>query len=137
MITNMSSLSVTDGATTPVTHAFIPASRVAENTARWIDREHNAGVAIGFNTVTFTIKEPAVAGGVYRQKVSFNVPKVDFTQPNAPVLLGTARVNVEFIFPDILNDQERKDVVTMFNSLMGLGSASKLGDNVVNLSLPY
>lgn len=137
MITNMSNLSVTDGATTPVTHVFTPASRVAENTARWIDREHNAGVAIGFSTVTYTVKEPAVTGGVYRQKVTFSVPKIDFTIPSAPKLLGTARVNVEFIFPDILNDQERKDVVTMFNSLMGLGSALKLGDNIVNQSLPY
>lgn len=137
MITNMSNLNVTDGATTPVNHVFTPASRVAENTARWVDREHNAGVAIGFSTVTFTVKEPAVAGGVYRQKVTLNVPKVDFTNPSAPALLGTARVNVEYIFPDILSDQERKDVVTMFYSLIGLGSASKLGDNVINQSLPY
>lgn len=36
MITNMSPLVLTDAAATPVTHTFTPASRVAENTARWV-----------------------------------------------------------------------------------------------------
>lgn len=137
MITNMSHLNIVDGANTPVVHVFSPASRVAENTARWVDREHNAGVAIGFSTVTFNVKEPTTAGGVYRQKVTLSVPKVDFSVPTAPVLLGTARVNLEFIFPDILNLQERTDVVAMARDLLGRSATDKLGDNVLYQALPY
>lgn len=58
MITNIVSLSLIDAATTPVTHVFTPASRVSDNTARWVDREHNSGIAIGYASVSFSVKEP-------------------------------------------------------------------------------
>lgn len=137
MITNMSQLLVADAAATPVQHVFTPASRVSENTARWVDREHNGGVAIGFSTITFSVKEPATADGVTRMKVAMSVPKVDFSNPNAPLLLGTMRANTEFIFPGIVNEQERKDFTQMFTELFWRNSASKLGDNVVVMSTPY
>lgn len=137
MITNMSHLNIVDGATTPVVHVFSPASRVAENTARWVDREHNNGVAIGFSSITLTVKEPTVAGGVYRQRLTLSVPKVDFTIPTAPVLLGVTRANVELIFPDILNHQERTDITAMLRDILGRGATDKLGDNIVYQSLPY
>lgn len=137
MITNMSTLTLADKAATPVNHNFTPASRVAENTARWLDKEHNNGVAIGYTGITFSIKEPVVAGGVYRLKVSLFYPKLDLTVPAVPKLLGTARFNGEFIFPDILSDQDRKDIVRMVEGLLYQGSASTLGDNLVAQSLPY
>lgn len=137
MITNMSAITVQDAAATPVMHSFTPASRVAENTARWLDREHNAGVAIGFSTVTMFVKEPATPDGVTRVKVTLSVPKVDFTVATAPKLLGTARFNGEFIFPGILNDQERKDTVAMVESLFNRGFTTRLGDNIAAMSLPY
>lgn len=137
MITNMTTIVAYDAASTPVAHSFTPASRVAENTARWVDREHNSGVAIGFNTVTLSIKEPATADGVTRAKVTLSVPKVDFSVPSAPKLLATARFNCEFLLPGILNDQERKDIVRMAGDLLLQGSATRLGDNISVVSLPY
>lgn len=137
MITNMSALAVSDAETTPVSHSFTPASRVAENTARWVDREHNAGVAIGFSTVTLSVKEPVTADGVTRAKFTMSMPKVDFTVPAAPKLLGTARFNGEFIFPGILNDQERKNMIEMVRGLLSRSNPAALGDNLAVLSLPY
>lgn len=137
MITNMSTLTLTDKAATPVNHVFSPASRVADNTARWLDKEHNSGVAIGYSGVTFSVKEPVAAGGVYRQKVSLSVPKLDLTVPAVPKLLGTARFNGEFIFPDIMSDQDRKDIVRMVETLFAQGSTTALGDNFVTQALPY
>lgn len=137
MITNMSAITLDDAAATPVAHTFTPASRVAENTARWVDREHNAGVAIGFSTVTMSIKEPATPDGVSRVKVTLSVPKVDFSVAAAPKLLGTARFNGEFIFPGILNDQERKDMVQMVSGFFVRNASTKLGDNIFTISLPY
>lgn len=137
MITNMSTLRIDDAAATPVQHAFTPASRVSENTARWVDREHNGGVAIGFSTITFSVKEPATADGVTRLKITLSVPKVDFTNPNVPLLLGVMRANTDFIFPGIVNDQERKNFTQMFTELFTQNSAWKLGDNIVAMSTPY
>lgn len=137
MITNMSTLSLTDKAATPVVHVFSPASRVADNTARWLDKEHNSGIAVGYSACTYSVKEPAVAGGVYRQKFSLSIPKLDLTVPAVPKLLGTARFNGEFIFPDIMSDQDRKDIVRMVETLFAQGSATALGDNFVAQALPY
>lgn len=137
MITNMSAITLSDKAATPVAHSYTPASRVAENTARWVDREHNAGVAIGFSTATMSVKEPATSDGITRVKVTLSIPKVDFSVVTAPKLIATSRFNAEFIFPGILNDQERKDCVAMAADMLAQGSASKLGDNIVICSLPY
>jgi len=137
MITNIVSLSLIDAATTPVTHVFTPASRVSDNTARWVDREHNSGIAIGYASVSFSVKEPTNSGGVYRQKLNYAEPILDLTVPSVPKVLGTARVNCEFIFPDIMSDQQRKDVIKKFYSLIGQASAVTLGDNVAVQSLPY
>lgn len=137
MITNMSTLSLTDKAATPVVHVFSPASRVADNTARWLDKEHNSGIAVGYSACTYSVKEPAVAGGVYRQKFSLSIPKLDLSVPAVPKLLGTARFNGEFIFPDIMSDQDRKDIVRMVETLFAQGSATALGDNFVAQALPY
>lgn len=137
MITNMSPLSLIDAAATPVTHYFTPASRVAENVARWVDREHNGGVAIGYRTVTYSVKDPAQAGGVTRQKVSLSIPLVDFSVPTAPKLLGTNRVNIEITTAAVSSDQNVKDLVEMTARLLARDGGSCLGDNLVVRSLPY
>lgn len=137
MLTNVAALTLIDKAATPVSHVFTPASRVAENVARWVDREHNSGIAIGFATASYGLKEPTVPGGVYRQKVNYAEPLLDLTVPTVPKLLGTARVNCEFIFPDIMSDQQRKDVLQKFYTLLGQGSTTALGDNITTQALPY
>lgn len=137
MITNMSVLNLMDAAATPVSHQFTPASRVAENTARWVDREHNNGVAIGYRTLTYSVKEPANADGVTRQKVSLAMPLVDFSVANAPKLLGVNRCNIEFITTAISSDQDVKDLVTMVRDVLLRSANDHLGDNLVVRSLPY
>lgn len=137
MITNMSVIYLTDAATTPATHQFTPASRVAENTARWVDREHNNGVAIGYRTLTYSVKEPANADGVTRQKLSLALPLVDFSVVNAPKLLGVNRCNIELITTAISSDQDVKDIVQMARDALLRGAADRLGDNLVVRLLPY
>ena len=137
MIDNMSKLYLADAAATPVTHTFTPASRVAENTARWVDREHNSGVSLGFRTITYSVKEPSSADGVTRQRVALALPLVDFSIPNAPKLLGVNRVNMEFITAAVSSDQDRKDLVEMGKALLTRGATDKLGDNIAVAALPY
>lgn len=137
MINNMSPLVLTDAAVTPVSHTFTPASRVAENTARWVDREHNNGVSLGYRTVTYSVKDPSSADGVTRQRVALALPLVDFTIATAPKLLGVNRVNIEFITAAIASDQDRKDMVELARNLLIRAAADKLGDNIAIATLPY
>lgn len=137
MITNMSSIVVVDKAVPPVSTTLTPASRVAENTARWQCRTLNGGLPLGFSTYTLNVKEPAAAGGVYRVKNTYHKPKLDLSVPASPKLLGTGRFNGEFIFPDCFTDQDRKDLVQEVMTSLSQGSATALGDNIVVQGLPY
>lgn len=136
MITNIANVLLIDKAATPLTHTYTPASRVAENVARWVERSAT-GIAMAFNSLTFSIKEPSAAGGVFRHKMTMADPQLDLTIPTAPKLLGTAQYNGEFIFPDVMSDQNRKDFVQKVYTAMGQGSATALGDNIVLQALPY
>lgn len=136
MITNMANLALVDKAATPVTHQFTPAPS-ANGLPRWVDKEHNGGIAIGYAQVSYRIKEPVNGNGLYRHTLDFVFPKVDSTVPARPVLVGITRAKVEFTFPDVLNDQERKDFVQMVYTALSQGSASALGDNIAVQAQPY
>lgn len=137
MITNMSNVAMNDAQATPVLHTFTPASRVAENTARWVERP-TSGALLGAKTLTLSIKEPTdPASGVFRIKVNFSIPKIDASVPTAPKLASTGRVNCEFLIPAGFTTQECKDLVKLFEQSLNLGSAVTLGDNIVDRSLPY
>lgn len=143
MITNMASLTCVDAATTPFAHSFGPASRVDGNTARWLDREHYSGAPIGYSQVTYTLKEPsfnlpnaAAPNQVYRHTVKLTRPILD-ASGTFPVLLGVGRATVEFSFPVVMSEQDRKDMLAMTRNLIVHGSSSALGDNITAQSLPY
>lgn len=137
MITNMSSIVVVNKAATPVSTTLTPASRVADNTARWQCRTLYGGLPLGFSTYTLNVKEPTAAGGVYRVKATYQKPKLDLSVPAVPKLLGTGRFNGEFIFPDCYTDQDRMDFVQEVMTSLAQGSATAVGDNVVVQGLPY
>lgn len=133
MITNMASISLGDGQTTPVAHTFSPASNGADGVARWQDREHNSGVSLGFSTLTFSVREPVKPGGVTRVKLAISVPKLD-TSTVVPTLIGTGMANLEFIFPGAYTLQDRKDLrAFVSNSVL----VAALGDNIVEMQKPY
>jgi len=136
MITNMANLALVDKAAVPVTHYYTPAPS-SLGIARWADKEHNGGIAIGYATVSYRLKEPVNGNGLYRHTLDFVFPKVDLTAPANPVLLAISRAKVEFTFPDLLNDQERKDIVRMVTSALYQDTTGCLGDNIAQQALPY
>jgi len=136
MITNMANLALVDKAAVPVTHYYTPAPS-SLGIARWADKEHNGGIAIGYATVSYRLKEPVNGNGLYRHTLDFAFPKVDTTMPARPVLIGISRAKVEFTFPDVLNDQERKDIVSMVYVALSQDYNTRLGDNIAAQALPY
>lgn len=133
MITNMTNLSLGDGQSTPVVHNFTPASNGADGVCRWHDREHNSGVALGFSTATFSVREPVKAGGVTRVKLTISVPKLD-TTTTVPSLIGVGQASAEFIFPGAYTQQDRKDLRAFLWNMIWTGA---LGDNIVDMQRPY
>lgn len=132
-MTNMQAMSLWDGQTTPVTHTFSPASNGADGVARWQDREHNSGMAIGFSTATFSVREPVKPGGPTRVRMTIHVPKLDTTGV-VPVLVSTGWAQLEYLFPGNFTLQDRKDLRAYIN---GMNHSNALGDNVELMSKPY
>lgn len=139
MITNNVDLILADGLAAPVNHTFNPMSRVQDNVTRWCETTANGGLALGFSEVTFSVREP-VAGAtvpVYKLVNTVRVPKVDVSIPTAPKILATAEVRIEWKFPAVMNDAERKNVVAYVRNLLTFAGANTLGDNIVAQRLPY
>lgn len=136
MITNMANLVLVDKAATPVNHQFTP-TPIPGTPARWSDKEHLNGVAIGFSVASLKINEPTGGNGLYRAVVNTSFPKVDSTIVTKPILIGTTRIKTEITFPVELSLQERKDALAQHASLLAQGSPTALGDNIADLTLPY
>lgn len=132
MITNMATVTLPDGNATPEIHSFSPATRQGD-VARWLDRDHNQGVPVGFSQLEFSVKEPSKAGGVTRVKVTIAVPKLDTTTV-VPTQTGIGRFTAEFIYPGTFTELDRKHLRAFANSVLG---NDKLGDNIVSMVTPY
>lgn len=133
MITNMTNLLLGDGQSTPAAHTLTPASNGADGVCRWHDREHNGGIALGFSTATFSVREPVKAGGVTRVKLTISVPKLD-TTTTVPSLIGVGQASAEFIFPGAYTRQDRRDLRAFLWNMIGTDA---LGDNIVDMQRPY
>lgn len=134
---NMATLLMTDKAATPAQHNFQPAARVAENTARWTDPDHNGGILFGRMNATLQVKEATAPGALNRVVFTLKVPKVDFSVPTAPKLIGINAISMEARFIQESSDQERKDIVQMFMTALMQGDNSRIGDNIVGVYTPY
>lgn len=139
MITNNVDLIVADGQATPVNHTFNPGARVQDNVARWIETTANGGLGLGFSEITQSIRDPIANSAVPVFKIvnTVKVPKVDVSIPTAPKILATAACRIEWTFPAVMNDAERKNVVAYVRNLLAFGGANVLGDNIVAQRQPY
>lgn len=132
MITNMTAVTLPDGNSTPEIHTFSPATRQGD-VARWLDRDHNQGVPLGFSQLEFSVKEPTKAGGVTRVKATIAIPKLDTTTV-VPTQVGIGRFTAEFIYPGNYTELDRKTLRAFAYSLL---ASDKLGDNIVSMVTPY
>lgn len=139
MITNMADLVLADGQATPVNTTFSPASRVAENMARWVARSVNGGIPMGSYTCQYSVKEPKdrAPASLTRNWLKVTEPELDLAIPGAPKLLETGFVEITVAFPQSWPDVRKKNLLSRARNLLSLGSASALGDNIILGALPY
>lgn len=139
MINNMADLILANGQATPVNTTFSPASRVAENMARWIARTVNGGIPMGAYVVQFAVKEPKdrAPASLTRNWLKITEPDLDMTVPSAPKLLETGFVEITVAFPQSWDVARKKDLLARARNLLNLNSATALGDNIVLGQTPY
>jgi len=128
----LQALTLTDRQTSPVAHTFQPES-ISQNVGSVVE---NKDVPIGNPRYSLSLRQTSKA---YKGTLKFAVPVV-VTQTingvNTPVVARTSYVNCEFEFDKTSSEQERNDVVGMFQSSLAPG-AVLVNDMLVKLQGVY
>lgn len=128
-MTSLAIISLADGQTTPVVHTFSPVSVDAAGVAKLVDR--SGGIAIGFPTLTMSVRSPSKGSKNYRVLAKIVQPTLEVTSPStgtgiqpAPTkaydLLGT----IEFVLPERSTAAERKNIYAYVKNLMANANLS-------------
>lgn len=116
-------MNLNDGATVPVSHAFNPQPDVMSNQARWVDRV--GGIALGFPTVSLTMRMPTKASRAYKVVAKIVTPVLEVTSPTTttgiqpgPTLSYNLIANVDFVIPERSSLQQRKDLLAFLRNYL-------------------
>lgn len=110
-------ITINDGAATPVAVNFAPESVTSDN-ASFVDR--TAGVAIGFRRLNISDKFAKGSSRVNRGKYSIEYP-VTTTVNGVTAVAYTLRATLDVILPDASTDAERKNLYAFIQN--GLSNA--------------
>jgi hypothetical protein len=129
-------MTIVDGAATPVNHTFNPIGKDANGIAKWQDQ--TGGIAVGFSSITFSLKEPAKGAQNYRVVAKVVLPVLEQTSPStstgiqpAPTKAYDLIANVEFVLPQRSTLQNRKDILAMVKDLL---TETPIADAVQNFT---
>jgi phosphoribosylformylglycinamidine (FGAM) synthase PurS component len=114
------SITIKDGASTPVDHVFSPTRIDANNIATF--QERVSGVPIGYPTITWSLRAPTKGSSTYKVTGKLTQPKViDVTDTSGKTVKTVDYVNlatVDFVFSEKSTKQERKDLRTLMSNLL-------------------
>lgn len=109
-------ITLNDGQATPVAHTFA-ARRITEGIAKWQDV--SSGVAVGFPTVTASLREPVKGSKVpvYRAEIVITVPKLETVNAStyngitpAPTKAYDCVAKLTLLLPERSETAVRKDM---------------------------
>ena len=129
----LQNLVLTDRASTPVNHTFVPRD-IVSGVGTVVE---SSGVPIGDNR--FTVSLSRTSAGNYKGRVQLTIPVVENSVVDGitiPVVVRTAYADATFTFAASSTEQERKDIVGMFQSCFDAGEVL-VNDTLVKLQGVY
>lgn len=116
-------ITISDGATTPVAHAFDPVG-VVGSLATFADR--SGGIPVGYGKISIAIREPQNGpNGVFKVSIKVMIPTLDTTSPStssgiqpAPTVGYTCACMMDWLLPARSSLQNRKDVFAFVKNLL-------------------
>jgi len=119
----IASLTLNDGASTPVTHTFAPVKIDPAGIAKWADR--SGGIALGYPVITMSLREPSKTSRNYKLMAKVVVPTLEVTSPStstgiqpAPTKAYDCLATVEMVFPERTTLAERKNLSAFVKNLL-------------------
>lgn len=125
-VAQIAALTLADGAATPVNHTFSPVG-VDAGIAKWEDR--SGGIALGYPTITFSIRRPAKGSQNYGLTAKVVTPVLEVTSPStstgiqpAPTKAYDITMNVSMSLPARSTLQQRKDAYAFLKNYLANAS---------------
>lgn len=122
-MTAIAALTLADGQATPVNHTFSPVGIDSASIAKWADR--SGGIALGFPTVTFSIRQPSKASRNYKVTAKVVTPVLEVTSPStatgiqpAPTKAYDLLVSMDFVLPERSTQAQRKDLLAFVKNYL-------------------
>lgn len=126
-------LVLTDRASTPVDHTFVPNGDDANGNALFVN---STSVPLGNPRFSIGLKRTS---DKYKPSIKLAVPVVQSQTINgvsSPVIVRTAYANVDFSFDGMSSEQERADLVGMLVSALS-ANQTQINDLVTRLNKIY
>lgn len=122
-MTAIAALTIADGQATPANHTFSPVNIDASGVAKWADR--SGGIAVGFPTITHSVRAPSKTSRNYRATVKVALPVLEQTSAStasgiqpAPTKAFDLICNVEFILPERSTLSQRSDILAYAKNVL-------------------
>lgn len=124
---------LTDRASTPVNHTFVPRD-IVDNVGTVVE---SSGVPLGDSRMTVSLRK--TGSGAYKARIQLTRPVVETSVVNGinvPVVTRNAIADCTFTFAATSTEQERKDLVGMLASALA-PSVVLVNDTVTKLQGVY
>ncbi len=119
----IATLTLADGATTPVNHTFAPVNIDQAGVAKWADR--SGGIALGFPVVSLSLRSPSKTSRNFRLTAKVVTPVLEVTSPStatgiqpAPTLAYNVTANIDIVLPERSTVQQRKDLAAFMKNFL-------------------
>lgn len=122
-MTAIAAITLADGQATPVNHTFAPVVIDAAGVAKWADR--SGGIALGFPSVTMSLRAPTKASRNYKLTAKVVVPVLEVTSPStatgiqpAPTKAYDLLASVDVVLPERSTTAQRKDLLAYLKNYL-------------------
>lgn len=119
----IATLTLADGAATPVNHTFAPVNIDQAGVAKWADR--SGGIALGFPVVSLSLRSPSKTSRNFRLTAKVVTPVLEVTSPStatgiqpAPTLAYNVTANIDIVLPERSTVQQRKDLAAFMKNFL-------------------
>jgi hypothetical protein len=112
-MTALSTITVNDGASTPVAHAFVPVT----TDGFLATLKERVGVPVGYPTLTASVRPPVKGGDVYKEVIKLTIPTTATINGITAIDYSNSGT-IELFLSERSTAQSRKDLRVMLANLL-------------------